>query len=70
MRQMLRLLLGLLTGAAVGAGCAVWVVPLSGPELRTTARQRWREALAEARRAQVEAEQRIMAEYQATRRQA
>jgi gas vesicle protein len=70
MRRMWRLLLGLVTGTLLGAGCAAWLVPLSGAEFRTSARQRWREALAEARRAQVEAEQRVIAEFNAARQQA
>jgi hypothetical protein len=54
-------------GAAVSAGVAVWLVPLSGPRFRQTTRERWRAALAEGKQAQIATEQRVIEEFRAAR---
>jgi|DewCreStandDraft_5_1066085.scaffolds.fasta_scaffold00207_81 gas vesicle protein len=70
MRRLARFLLGALTGSALGAALGVWLAPVTGAQLRALLRERWREALAEGRRAQLEAEQRILEEYRQMRERA
>jgi gas vesicle protein len=70
MRRIARFVLGVLTGSAVGMALTLWIAPLKGTELRARLRERWREALAEGRRAQMEAEQRILNEYRQLRERA
>lgn len=64
MNKMFSFLAGAMCGALIGAVTAVLLAPTSGEELRTNAKSRWDEAIAEAQKAKEETQKQMEAQFE------
>jgi gas vesicle protein len=68
MNKLVGFLAGVMCGAIVGAVAALLLTPESGGEIRSEARQRFDELLAEGRKAAAQRRSELMDEFEAMKR--
>jgi gas vesicle protein len=64
MSKLFSFLSGALCGALIGSTLALLLAPSSGDELMSGARQRWEDALVEARQAMEDTEKELRAQFE------
>lgn len=64
MNKLFSFLAGAICGALAGTVLVLLLTPTSGEELRTTARNRWEEAISEAQKAREETEKQLTQQFE------